>query len=413
MCRKTSDIELRVDSSSENYFDVIIVGAGSAGMMCAFHAAQRHRKVLLVEHMKSEGGKISISGGGRCNFTNIGTSPENFVSENPHFCKSALSRYKPEAFLELIYKHKIPFYEKKLGQLFCKNSARDIVEMLKYECKEAGVITLLGLKIHEVSKIEESNELRFSLNTSRGTLKAHSLVVATGGLSIPKLGSTGWGYQIAQQFNIKVTETHPALDGFIFDKNWTKFCSQLSGLSLDCELSISNKCFRENILFTHKGLSGPAALQGSLHWNKGKKISINLDPDSKLLQLIHEKRNSKVKGLLKNLLVDIWPSRFSESFCELNNLNETAILNMSDKQIEKFVEAAQNWELTPIATVGYDKAEVTRGGVDTSELSSKTMEAKKVPGLFFIGEVVDVTGWLGGYNFQWAWASAWAAAQAL
>ncbi len=398
---------------SHSNFDVIILGGGGAGMMCGMQAGQRGRKVLIMDHAKKIGGKILISGGGRCNFTNIGASAQNYVSENSHFCKSAFSRYTPEDFIALIKKHRIPFHEKKLGQLFCDRTAQDIVKLLKSECDDAGVQFLLDCKIDSISKIE-SDRPGFEIKSAKGTFTCQSLVVATGGLSIPKIGATGLGYQIAKQFKLTCVATAPALDGFTLPPQGPHAWSDLSGLAVDCTVTCkSSITFRENILFTHAGLSGPAALQASLHWHPGESIWVDFLPGrSSFAWLSHQKRAGS-RTLARNLLSEAIPSRLAQKLCELALPGDDPLVRISDRDLEAFCEKLHHWEIRPAGTVGYSKAEVTRGGVSTDELSSKTMEAKKVPGLYFIGEVVDVTGWLGGYNFQWAWASGWAAGQVI
>jgi predicted Rossmann fold flavoprotein len=398
-------------------FDVVILGAGGAGMMCALHAARRWRSVVLLDHSKKLGGKILISGGGRCNFTNLGASPANYVSNNPHFCKSALSRYQPEQFIQMVRDRGIPFHEKKLGQLFCDRSAQDIVDMLKSECDEAGAKFELECKIDRVEQIPSDDAAqapyRFRLHTSKGVFRCESLVVATGGLSIPKIGATGLGYQIAEQFGLKLVERAPALDGFTFSDAQMRSFSALSGVSVDCIIECNGKSFRENILFTHSGLSGPAALQASLHWKLHDTVTIDLLPGRDVFQWFLKKKREGSRAIVRNLLSELLPSRFAEKLCEMHFSTELPLPQVSEKALESFCTLLHSWKIVPSGTVGYSKAEVTRGGVDTDELSSKTMESKKVPGLYFIGEVVDVTGWLGGYNFQWAWASGWAAAQAV
>ena len=398
------------------HFDVVIIGAGGAGMMCAIHAGKRGRRVALLDHSTKLGGKILISGGGRCNFTNLGASPQQYVSQNPHFCKSALSRYRPEDFIQMVQNHNIAYHEKKLGQLFCDYSAQDIVRLLKSECDAVNAHFELGCKILNVAHSNATSS-RFTLETSAGTFTADSLVVATGGLSIPKIGATGYGYQLARQFRLGLTETSAALDGFVFQD-----FQQLAGISVDCEISCNNVVFRENILFTHSGLSGPAALQASLHWTQGDSIFVNLLPDfgrasvgkkgaAALFAWFLQEKKAGNRSIVKNLLTTHLPARFAEHFCAIYFPSSLPLPQVPEKALEDFCERLFRWEIIPSGTVGYSKAEVTRGGVDTDELSSKTLEAKKVPGLYFIGEVVDVTGWLGGYNFQWAWASGWAAGQ--
>lgn len=396
-------------------FDVVIIGAGAAGMMCAAEAAKRGRRALLLERSRSLGGKIIISGGGRCNFTNTGASPAQYVSENQHFCKSALSRYPAENFIELVKKHRIAFHEKKLGQLFCDISSKQIVQLLKSECDEAGVEIRLGYSVTEVNKLDTQFHIHTQCGTNREEFTCDSLVIATGGLSIPKLGATGFGYEVAQKFGLGLIETAPALDGFVFNNSesadFRKLAQEISGVSVDCIISCNKTSFRENILFTHAGLSGPAALQASLHWKEGDKIEINLLPEISAYEWLLQKKKEGCRLIVKNLLAEALPARLAELLCELHFPSRAPLNEIADKTLETFSNLLHRWTLFPSGTVGYSKAEVTRGGVDTNELSSKTMESKKVPGLYFIGEVVDVTGWLGGYNFQWAWSSGWCAGQ--
>ncbi|HLD74798.1 MAG TPA: NAD(P)/FAD-dependent oxidoreductase [Bdellovibrionota bacterium] len=392
-------------------YDVIVVGGGAAGLMCATVAGHRGRKVLLIDHEKI-GAKILISGGGRCNFTNTESSPHHYVSHNPHFCKSALSRYRPRDFISLVEKYKIEFYEKKLGQLFCKNSAQDILNIFARECIETHVEIKTKCKVNNIVK----NENAFNLTTSEDNFTCSSLVIATGGLSIPKLGATSFGYDMARQFGLNVVETRPALDGFLLNSFEVNFFSKLSGVSIDCVVTCHDKKFRENILFTHRGLSGPAVLQASLYWNKGNVVEINLLPNLGSLypnayELFLQRKKMGSRTKIRNVLAELLPSRFVECFCAQYFPQDKPINEIKDKELEDLANLLHAWKLTPTDTVGYNKAEVTRGGVDTNELSSQTMESKKVKGLYFIGEVVDVTGELGGYNFQWAWASGWAAGQ--
>lgn len=391
-------------------FDAIVLGAGGAGLMYALHAGRRGKRVLVIDHNDKIGGKILISGGGRCNFTNLDVRPIHYVSENEHFCKSALSRYRPEDFIEMLREHQIPFHEKKLGQLFCDRSARDIVEMLGRECAKSGVEIRLGTKLERVTRKDDGT---FAVLTSEGAFTAPAFVVASGGYSIPKIGATGIGFKLAKQFGLRVTETRPALDGFTFSMTDTPFYRELAGLPVDCVLSCNGKSFRENILFTHVGLSGPAALQGSLHWNPGDAVMINLVPDLDPVEHLARRRAEGSRALLRTVLAELIPSRLADQLCKQRFPLDPTLPQAPEKSVAAFAQELRQWKIVPAATVGYGKAEVTRGGVDTNELSSKTMEARKVPGLYFIGEVVDVTGWLGGFNFQWAWASGWAAAQAL
>ncbi|MFL5812832.1 MAG: NAD(P)/FAD-dependent oxidoreductase, partial [Bdellovibrionia bacterium] len=371
-----------------NRYDVIILGAGGAGMMCAIHAGRRGRSVVLLDHSKKLGGKILISGGGRCNFTNMGASPANYVSKNPHFIKSALSRYQPTEFIQMVRDHEIPFHEKKLGQLFCDHSAQDIVNLLKSECDQAGAQFELECKIEKVTKLpssdaeSEGDPIRFRVETSKGVFESESLVVATGGLSIPKIGATGFGYQLAEQFGLKLVERAAALDGFTFADAEMKSLAALSGVSIDCVIECNGKAFRENILFTHSGLSGPAALQASLHWHKGDTVTIDLLPGQDVFQWFLKKKKEGSRAIVRNLLSELLPSRFAERICELHFPSELPLPQVSEKALEAFCQVLKAWKIVPSGTVGYSKAEVTRGGVDTDELSSKTMEARKVPGLY-------------------------------
>jgi hypothetical protein len=381
-------------------YDVIIIGAGAAGLMCAIEAGKRGRRTLVIEHAEKIGKKILISGGGRCNFTNLTAEPKNFISDNPHFCKSALARYSPQDFITLVEKHRIKYHEKKLGQLFCDGSAKDIVNMLLKECEDAGVEIIVDCSVSEIMK-----NGKFTLKTIIGEYTSDCLVIATGGISIPQMGATDFGYKIAKQFGLKLTKIVPGLVPFVIKDN--PF-SELSGISVDSVVSCGGISFRENILFTHKGLSGPAVLQISNYWNEGNEIRIDLYSNGKLKELLIENKSSKTE--LVNFLAGIFTKRFSEVWCRIN-FPSKPLIRLSDKEIETIAELIHNWKVVPDMTEGFGKAEVTRGGINTDELSSKTMECKKVNGLYFIGEVIDVTGWLGGYNFQWAWASGFAAGQ--
>lgn len=383
--------------------DVIILGAGAAGLMCAMTAGRRGRSVIVLEHNEQIGKKIRISGGGRCNFTNIHAAADNFLSANPHFAKSALSRFGPQDFIDLINKHKIPFHEKTLGQLFCDGSSQDVISMLKKECDLTGARILPGVHIHNVVK-----NTNFVVTTTRGDFHAKSLVVATGGLSIPSLGASNFGHALAKQFDIALTDCRPGLVPLTFKPKDLEIFKNLAGVSLDVIVSFENTRFREKMLFTHTGLSGPAILQISSYWQPDKPIIINLLPDMDILQIFKSNHSSKwgIKNLLKNYL----PQRLSDSLAE-HFSTDKPLCQISLKQLQEIAKKLHNWPINPQGTQGYAKAEVTVGGVDTAELSSKTMQAKKVPGLYFIGEVVDVTGWLGGYNFQWAWASGFAAGE--
>lgn len=384
-------------------FDAIIIGAGAAGLFCAAVAGQLGKRVLVVEHNAQVGRKILISGGGRCNFTNVDAGAENFISRNPHFAKSALARYTPQDFIELVKKYRIEFYEKKLGQLFCRESARQIVEMLLAECEKAKARILTNCRVDAVRKRDF-----FEVETNQDIFTAENLIIATGGLSFPKIGATDFGYKIARQFGLKLTETRPSLVPLVFSKS--ENFGKLAGVSVDSIVSSGKHTFRENILFTHRGLSGPAILQISNYWQKEKNISIDLLPDRSALELLE--KNLSGKQNLDNFLGKFLPNRFAEIFTG-NDLSKKPLNHLSRKEIESIAEKLNQWQVSFNETEGYHKAEVTLGGVDTNELSSQTMESKKVSGLFFIGEVVDVTGWLGGYNFQWAWSSGFAAANSL
>jgi predicted Rossmann fold flavoprotein len=368
-------------------------------------AGQRGRSVLVLERNAAIGEKIRISGGGRCNFTNIHASHENFLSSNPHFCKSALARFTPDDFIALIEKHGIAWHEKTLGQLFCNGSSTQIISLLQGECTRADVHILTSCKVLNVNAGE-----RYRVETSKGEFESRTLVVATGGLSIPKLGATDFGLRLAGQFGVPVTAVKPGLVPFTLDGDEKNFVSDLSGVSVNALVGCNGHFFRENFLFTHHGLSGPAILQASSYWNPGDAISINLSPDTDLLEFFKSKQRSSVE--LITALSEVIPRRLAKSWCALN-LTSMPLHHFSVRKLETISAALHNWRLTPQGTEGFSKAEVTVGGVDTRALSSKTMEATSVPGLFFIGEVVDVTGHLGGYNFQWAWASGYAAGMAL
>ena len=390
-------------------FDVIIIGAGAAGMMCAAEAGKRGKTVLLIDHYHKLGEKIRISGGGRCNFTNIHTRPENFLSNNPHFCRSALARYTPQDFIKLVESHGISWHQKTLGQLFCDDSAVLIINMLKTECDRAHVEMRMSCVVNSVTGKNE----RYFLQTSQGDFNSAALVIATGGLAVPKIGATPFGYKIAEQFGLKMVPPRAALVPLSFDPESLARYGDLSGLSLDAEVSCNGGAFREALLLTHRGISGPAILQISSYWQNGSPkdpIHINLLPDPAMVAWLVEQRHSK--GHFDNLLSEHLPRRFVQQWCEAHQLTKPAI-QLSDKVFAGALRQLQDWQVKPSGTLGYNKAEVTLGGVDTHALSSKTMQVNGVPGLFFIGEVVDVTGHLGGFNFQWAWASGVAAGQAV
>lgn len=384
-------------------YDVIIIGAGAAGLFCAAEAGKRKKSVLVLEHQEKVGKKILISGGGRCNFTNLYASPENYISQNPHFCKSALARYTQHDFIELVEKYKISYHEKKLGQLFCDGTSRQIVEMLLNECSKYNVHVKVNCAVKSIDK--KSN---FEVKTSLGSFESGSVVIASGGLSIPKMGATSFGYKVAKQFGINITETKPALVPLLLGKDDLSKFKNLSGVSIDTVVSNNEINFRENILFTHKGLSGPAILQISSYLYNNDKIKIDLLPGKNLSEL----KNSKEKSELKNYLKNFFAERFTTVLSE-NYFKSKPVYQYNPKEIDSINNTLKNFELNITGNEGYEKAEVTAGGVDINELSSKTMMAKKAEGLFFIGEVTDVTGWLGGYNFQWAWSSAFACAESL
>ena len=392
-------------STNNKIWDTIVIGAGAAGLMCAIEIGKREKNVLLVEHAKKVGKKILISGGGRCNFTNIHASPSQYLSKNEHFCKSALARYTPRDFIELVEQHGISYHEKKLGQLFCDSSARDIVGMLLTECEHASVAIELNCSVDSVKQLDTGE---FVLGSSSGELVCGSLVIATGGLSIPKMGATDFGHRTARKFGLKLTETKAALVPFTFSAKDLKHFQDLSGISIDAEVSFNNVSFRENILITHKGVSGPAILQISSYWQSGQSICLNLLPNTSIADIIE--RNSGSNREIKTILTEYLPKRFVARVFEVW-LKSKPINSLSQNDIEKLSNFFHSWTITPSGTEGYRTAEVTVGGVDVGEISSKTFESKKVPGLYFIGEVLDVTGWLGGYNFQWAWASGYCAGQ--
>ncbi|MCS4268429.1 NAD(P)/FAD-dependent oxidoreductase [Serratia sp. BIGb0163] len=391
-------------------FDVVVIGAGAAGMFCAAQAGQLGRRVLLLDNGKKPGRKILMSGGGRCNFTNMYTEPAAYLSNNPHFCKSALARYTQWDFIDLINRHGIAYHEKTLGQLFCDDSAQQVVELLVKECELGQVTTRLRSEVLAVEKTDEGFEL--VLNGEK--VSTRSLVVASGGLSMPGLGASPFGYKLAEQFGLKVLPTRAALVPFTLHKPLLEHLQTLSGVSVPAVITAENGVsFRESLLFTHRGLSGPAVLQLSSYWQPGEFVSVNLLPALDLAGFLNEQRQAHPNQSLKNTLALHLPKRLVECLQTLGQLPEVTLKQLNPTQQAALVETLQNWRVLPNGTEGYRTAEVTLGGVDTKELSSKTMEAAKVPGLYFIGEVVDVTGWLGGYNFQWAWSSAWACAQAL
>jgi predicted Rossmann fold flavoprotein len=395
--------------TASKQYDVIVIGGGAAGLFCAFIAGQRGRSVLVLDSSNKVGKKILMSGGGRCNFTNLDIQPENYLSANPHFCKSALTGYNQWQFIDMVERHQIAYHERKHGELFCDNSAKDILSMLLDESEQAGVCVKTKCEIQQISPQAPG----YHLQTSLGRYQSESLVIATGGLSIPTMGATGFGYEIAEQFGLGLLPRTAGLVPFTFT-DWVKGISErLSGLAIDVEMSVNNVVFRENLLFTHRGISGPAALQLSSYWQQGQKICINLLPDVQASALLLDYKKSSAKSLLRNLL----SQHLSKGLVlELQNLYwlshaDKPMAEIPDSVLMEVAEQLQRWQLKPSGTEGYRTAEVTLCGVDTDHLSSKTMECKTQPGLYFVGEVMDVTGHLGGYNFQWAWASGYAAGQ--
>lgn len=387
--------------------DVVIVGGGAAGLMCAIEAGKRGRTVIVLEGSNKPGKKILMSGGGRCNFTNRQVTPTNYLCHNPHFPKSALSRYTPSDFINLVKKHSIQFHEKTLGQLFCDHKSHDILNMLLSECASVGVAIICNAKIERVEKLHEKN---FEVTGHNLHYHCESLVIASGGLSIPTMGASPFGYHIAKQFDIKVWPTRAGLVPLTLRSPEKERLSVLSGIAVDSIVSDSAISFRENILFTHRGLSGPAILQISSYWQAGEIITINLLPNNNAFELLKSEKQTHPQKLLKSVLSDHLPKRLIETFLSPTQA-EQQLANLSHQQLNHIANIWNAWTITPNGTEGYRTAEVTLGGVDCHAISSKTMEAIKTPGLFFIGEVLDVTGWLGGYNFQWAWASGWAAGQ--
>ena len=403
-------------------FDVVVIGAGAAGLFCAGVAGQRGLRVLLLDHSDKVAEKIRISGGGRCNFTNREVTPANFLSDNPHFCRSALSRYTPQDFVALLHKHGVPFHEKHKGQLFCDHSAEDVINVLLAECALGAVTRWQPCGIKSITAAAETGTGSYQIESSRGWIETPQIVIATGGLSIPKIGATDFGYRIAQQFGLQLVEPRPALVPLLFDgADWAPF-AQLAGLALPVliETGVQNASpkqrkkavvFTEDLLFTHRGLSGPAVLQISSFWREGEPVRVNLAPGKDLIPaLLHAKASSK--KLIANELASLVPSRLADAWVSSDVALQRPIADATDKALQAVAQRLTDWQLTPNGSEGYKKAEVTAGGVDTRDLSSQTMESKQ-SGLYFIGEVVDVTGWLGGYNFQWAWASAFACANAL
>ena len=385
--------------------DVLIIGASASGLMCAIEAGKRGRKVTVLDHANKAGKKILMSGGGRCNFTNYDVSSDNYLSHNPHFCKSALSRYTQWDFIAMVSEHKIPFQERDLGKLFCNDSAKDILNMLLEECKKAGVKIRLKCEINKVEKNDS-----YLVDTSLGNFTADSLVIASGGLSIPKMCASPLGYKIAEQFGHHIWPTQAGLVPFTLQPHDKELFSELPGISIECNVSNERASFRENILFTHRGLSGPAILQISSYWKAGEAVSINLLPEIDVIDILKTRQAKQPNIKLKTVLTEILPKRLVPALLGEETIDKT-LQELSQVRINEIAAQIHQWQIKPNGTEGYRTAEVTLGGVDCDELSSKTMESKKSEGLYFIGEVIDITGWLGGYNFQWAWSSGWCAGQ--
>ncbi len=387
-------------------FDVIIIGAGAAGLMCAIEAGKRNKKVLIIEHTSKIAEKIRISGGGRCNFTNIYSNYENFLSNNKHFCKSAFSKYTQNDFIDLVKKYKIKFHEKKLGQLFCNNSAKDIIEMLITECENQKVEIKINTEIKSIIRKENL----YTLRTLYQKFECSSLVIATGGLSIPKIGASDFGYQIAHQFNLKVTNLYPALVPFTFKDDILEFCKSLAGISIEASVKINKTIFNEGLIFTHRGISGPSILQISSYWKPESTIEVNLIPQNSMDKTLIERRIKTPRQNISNVLSDFLPNKLATAITNFLNTN-LKIGEASNDTLKKISNFINYFTVLPTGTEGYKTAEVTLGGIDTNEINSSTMECKKYSGLYFIGEVVDVTGHLGGHNFQWAWSSGYVAGQ--
>ena len=404
-CSRCIKFHLMSDKSKQT--DVVIIGASASGLMCAIEAGKRGRKVIVLDHANKAGKKILMSGGGRCNFTNMDVDANNFISHNPHFCKSALSRYTQWDFIALVNEYQIPYHERDLGKLFCDDSAKDILTMLLAECKKVNVKILLNMDIKNIVKGDD--EL-FSVTTSSGNFAAVSLVIASGGLSIPKMCASPLGYKVAEQFGHHIWPTSPALVPFTLQPHDKENLETLSGISVECDVSNARIRFKENILFTHRGLSGPAILQISSYWKAGEEIEINLLPERDVVDILKTRQALQPNIKLKTLLTELLPRRLLPALFDQQTLDKP-LQELSNVLISEIAKQLQQWKIKPNGTEGYRTAEVTLGGIDCNEISSKTMQSNKVAGLYFIGEVVDVTGWLGGYNFQWAWSSGWCAGQ--
>ena len=394
-------------SDKKRQTDVVIIGASASGLMCAIEAGKRGRKVIVLDHANKAGKKILMSGGGRCNFTNMDVDASNFISHNPHFCKSALTRYTQWDFIALVDEYQIPYHQRDLGKLFCDDSAKDILNMLLVECKKVNVKILLNTDVKDITKAENES---FIVNTSSGNFSSISLVIASGGLSIPKMCASPLGYKVAEQFGHHIWPTSPGLVPFTLQPHDKEKLEVLSGISVDADVSNERIQFKENILFTHRGLSGPAILQLSSYWKSGEEIEINLLPDIDVVEVLKKRQATQPNIKLKTLLSTLLPKRLVPALFDQGAL-DTPLQELSNVRIRDIAKQLHQWKIKPNGTEGYRTAEVTLGGVDCNELSSKTMQSNKVSGLYFIGEVVDITGWLGGYNFQWAWSSGWCAGQ--
>ncbi|MGB0719746.1 MAG: NAD(P)/FAD-dependent oxidoreductase [Bdellovibrionales bacterium] len=389
---------------NNKHYDVIIIGAGAAGLMCAATAGQRGRKTWLIDHSAKIAEKIRISGGGRCNFTNLNTAPENFISSNPHFCKSALKQFTPRDFINMVERHNVKYHEKKQGQLFCDHSAANIIDMLLVECEKGGLRLTPETTIEAITKTANG----YHVKTNHGNHDCQSLVIATGGLSIPKIGASKFGYDIARQFGLDIIPTYPALVPFTFQGQILEHCKTLSGLSIEASVSCNGQTFKDGLLFTHRGLSGPAILQISSYWNEGDEITINLAPNTDMLEFFKSRRDTNPKQDIETALSHVIPARLAENLCEHTRIIGR-LAELPNTKLQTLAAAVNNWRIKPAGTEGYRTAEVTKHGIDTNALSSKTFECKTHKGLYFIGEVLDVTGHLGGYNFQWAWSSGYVA----
>lgn len=408
---------MKKSNTAAKTVDTLVIGGGAAGLMCAAQLGAQGINTIIIDHANKVGKKILMSGGGRCNFTNYEVFPTHYLSQNKHFCKSALSRYTQWDFLELVHKYEIPFHEKTQGQLFCDNKAKDILNMLLAECELAGVDIYTSTTIENIKAHHQNNSTGFDLQTSLGLVQCQNLVIASGGLSIPTMGATGFGYDIAQQFGLKITPKHASLVPFTLSGAMLEMARDLAGLSIPVSMTTNNTRFDDQLLFTHKGLSGPVVLQTSNYWWPGDTVAVDFLPNISLAEFVQMQQTLRSQKSIQNLLSEHLPKRFVQSWFTIHKsiqaLAERTANQLQHPDIKLLSEYFHQWQFNPKGTEGYKTAEVTRGGVSTDEVSSKTFESKKQPGLYFIGEVLDVTGWLGGYNFQWAWASGWCAAQAI